>query len=283
MGIFFEHDPPSLLQTDNGAEFSNKTLMARIKEPWTSTRIVHCRSRHPEDHGSLERANMDFKLMLYARLKDMKKEYNQWVCELPFIQYCKNNAHHSGIRGTPYCVHFGRAPADLSEDLTLARGYASFDPSSNTPLPSPNPLPFSHLSLLEPASGSEVDISSFPYDEVPESEYASSIVLSSQQPPLKEPSVLSTLMPTSSIPVDTNDTSYDMSVSPQIGRTITPYFDLATGISHQIVPTLSSVRLLIGASDSSPADEAYDFQYEEELQCTSCPDICLAAGCMALC
>ena len=103
-------------------------------------------------------------------------------------------------------------PADLSVNLILPKevverletedglyeilesrqviGYASFDPSSDTPLPSLNPLPFSHLSLLEPVSGSEVDISTFPYDEVPESEYASSIVLSSQQPPLKEPSVL---------------------------------------------------------------------------------------------
>ena len=143
------------------------------------------------------------------------------------------NAHHSGIRGTPYCVHFGRAPADLSVDLTLPKevverletedelyevlesrhviGYASFDPSNDTPLPSPNLLPFSHLSLLEPASGSELDIhvSFFSYDEVPESEYASSIVMSSQQPPLEEPSVLSPLIPTSSIPADTDDASYD--------------------------------------------------------------------------
>ena len=132
----------------------------------------------------------------------MKREYNQWVSELPFIQYCKNNTHHSGIRGTPYCVHFGRAPADLSVALTLPKevverletedelydilesrqviGYASFDPSSDIALPSPNPLPFSHLSLLEPASGSELDIhvTSFPYDEVLDSEYASSIVMS---------------------------------------------------------------------------------------------------------
>ena len=243
--------------------------------------------------------------MLYARLKDVKKEYNQWVSELPFIQYCKNNAHHSGIRGTPYCVHFGRAPADLSVDLILPKEVverletedelyeilesrqvienASFDPSSDIPLPSPNQLPFSHLSLLEPASGSEVDVhvSSFPYDEVPESEYASSIVLSSQQPPLKEPSVLPSLMSTSSIPADTDDTSYDMSVPPLIGSTVTPYFDLPTGISHQVVPTLPSVQLLTDASDSSPADAADDFHYEEELQCTSCPDIFLTAGCMA--
>ena len=116
-----------------------------------------------------------------------------------------------------------RAPADLSVDLTLPKevvewletedelyeilesrqmiGYASFDSSSDTPLPSPNPPPFSHLSLLEPASGSELDIhvSSLPYDELSESEYAYSIVLSSQQPPLEEPSVMSSLMPTSPI------------------------------------------------------------------------------------
>ena len=35
-----------------------------------------------------------------------------------------------------------------------------------------------------------------------------------QQPPLEEPSVLSPLIPTSSIPADTDDTSYDMSVPP---------------------------------------------------------------------
>ena len=72
-----------------------------------------------------------------------------------------------------------------------------------------------------------------------------------------------------------------MSVPPLIGSTITPYLDLPTGISHQVVPTLPSVQLLTDASDSSPADEADDLHYEEELQCTSCPNIFLTAGCMA--
>ena len=88
-------------------------------------------------------------------------------------------------------------------------------------------------------------------------------------------------MPPSSIPADTDDTSYEMSVPSLIGSTITPYFDLPTGISHQVVPTLPSVQLLTDASDSSLADEADDFHYEEELQCTSCPDIFLTAGCVA--
>ena len=77
VNIFFEHGPPSLLQTDNGAEFSNKLLMARIKQLWTGTVIVHGRPRHPQDQGSVERANGDFKNMLYARLRDVKKELNQ--------------------------------------------------------------------------------------------------------------------------------------------------------------------------------------------------------------
>ena len=34
---------------DNGTEFSNKTLMARINELWKGTKIVYGRPRHPQD------------------------------------------------------------------------------------------------------------------------------------------------------------------------------------------------------------------------------------------
>ena len=66
VSIFFEHGPPSILHTDNGMELSNKTLMASINELWKGTKIVHGRPRHPQDQGSVERANGDFKNMLYA-------------------------------------------------------------------------------------------------------------------------------------------------------------------------------------------------------------------------
>ena len=49
VNIFFEYGPPSLLQTDNGAEFSNKALVVMIKQLWTGTVIVHGRPRHPQD------------------------------------------------------------------------------------------------------------------------------------------------------------------------------------------------------------------------------------------
>ena len=41
----------------------------------------------------MERANGDFKNMLYAQLKDVKKELNQWVSEFPHVQYYRNNGH----------------------------------------------------------------------------------------------------------------------------------------------------------------------------------------------
>ena len=59
--------------------------------------------------------------MLYARLRDVKKELNQWVGELPYVQYSKNNAYYSGTRTTPYRVYFGRAPTDLIVDMTLPK------------------------------------------------------------------------------------------------------------------------------------------------------------------
>ena len=145
-------------------------------------------------------------------------------------------------------------------------------------------LPFSHLSLQEPASiGAELGgpVSSFTYDEVPESEYTSSNGMSSQQPPLEEPSILSPLLPSSSLPAETDDNSYDIPVPPLIGSKFTPYFDLATGTTHQVAPALPSVQLHTETSDFSPEDRSDDTQYEEEHQCTSCPDMCLPANCMA--
>ena len=47
--------------------------MARINELWKATKIVYDRPRHPQDQGSVERANGDFKNMLYTWLRDVKK------------------------------------------------------------------------------------------------------------------------------------------------------------------------------------------------------------------
>ena len=111
--IFCEHGHPHILHTDNGAEFSNKTLLAILHMLWSSTSIVHVRPRHPEDQGSVERANADFKKLLYARLKDEIKEHNQWVSVLHYVQNSKNISHHRDINATPYSVHLGLPPISV--------------------------------------------------------------------------------------------------------------------------------------------------------------------------
>ena len=61
-----------------------------------------------------------------------------------------------------------------------------------------------------------------------------------------------------------DDNSYDIPVPPLIGSKFTPYFDLATGTTHQVATALPSVQLHTEASDFSPEDRNDDIQYEEE-------------------
>ena len=120
--------PPHILHTDNGAEFSNKTLLAILHKLWSSTCIVHGRPRHPEDQGSVERANADFKNLLYACLKDENKPREVVL------------------------------PLETEDQLEQALGsrqmieYASQDAATPTAPPSPTPITLSHLSLQESAS-----------------------------------------------------------------------------------------------------------------------------------
>ena len=93
---------------------------------------------------------------------------------LHYVQYSKNISHHWGINATPYSVHFGRTPPDISVDMSLPREaglpletedqleqalgsrqvieYASQDAATPTALPSATPIQLSHLSLQESAS-----------------------------------------------------------------------------------------------------------------------------------
>ena len=166
VSIFFEHDSPSILHTDNSTELSKKTLMVRINELWKGTLIVHGRPRHPQDQGSVERAKGDFKNMLHARFREVKKECSQW-------------AFHSGIICTPFSVYFGsnrrtllqvwswpvrlrqawrrRINLDEVPECRQVSEFVPFTSSAATPPISITPLYISHLSLQEQASEAEVD------------------------------------------------------------------------------------------------------------------------------
>ena len=124
ISIFCEHGAPHIFQTDNGREFTNNMLNTALLTQWKSTRFVHGRPRKSTDQGCIERANQDVEKLLFARLKSLKKPMDRWVSELKYVQYTKNTVKHSALGRSPFEVHFGRSPPDLSVDLMLPQEQA---------------------------------------------------------------------------------------------------------------------------------------------------------------
>jgi hypothetical protein len=73
---------------------------------WPDCSIGHGKPRHPQSQGSVERGNADIKdmLVIWMRENNCKK----WNIGLKFVQFDKNNSHHSaGINRSPYKSLFG--------------------------------------------------------------------------------------------------------------------------------------------------------------------------------
>ena len=114
ISIFCEHGAPHIFQTANGGEFTNQMLNTALLTEWKSTRFVHGRPRKSTYQGSIERANSDVERLLFPRFRSLKKPMDQWVSELKYVQYTKNNVKHSALGRTPFEIHFGKTPPDLS-------------------------------------------------------------------------------------------------------------------------------------------------------------------------
>lgn len=107
MDIFLLLGAPSILQSDNGAEFT-ASIITELKLMWPDLLIVHGKPRHPQSQGSVERLNSDVKNMLIAWMNDNKS--NEWQIGLKFVQFSKNASPHSAIQQTPYKALFGCDP-----------------------------------------------------------------------------------------------------------------------------------------------------------------------------
>lgn len=95
---------PSILQSDNGREFSNN-IISNLKDMWPELKIVHGKPRHSQSQGSVERANQDVENMLTTWMQTENNSH--WSQGLRFIQLMKNRALHSGIKMSPYEALFG--------------------------------------------------------------------------------------------------------------------------------------------------------------------------------
>ena len=104
MDIFLLMGAPTILQSDNGSEFTSQVI-SELKDLWPDLTIVHGKPRHPQSQGSVERANGDIKDMLVAWMSENNTQ--DWTIGIKFVQFQKNTAHHAGIKCSPYSALFG--------------------------------------------------------------------------------------------------------------------------------------------------------------------------------
>jgi hypothetical protein len=104
LDIFLLFGVPHILQSDNCREFT-ANVIKKLKDLWPHCCIVHGKPRHSQSQGSVERDNADIKDMLIIWMRENNSF--SWKVGLEFVQFNKNNSHHSGINRTPYKAMFG--------------------------------------------------------------------------------------------------------------------------------------------------------------------------------
>ena len=78
--IFCLQGAPSILQSDNGREFTNK-LIQNVLELWPECHLVHGKPCHSQSQGSVERANRDVEgiLACWQKInKCTKSDFARW-------------------------------------------------------------------------------------------------------------------------------------------------------------------------------------------------------------
>ncbi|KRX30422.1 KRAB-A domain-containing protein 2, partial [Trichinella murrelli] len=105
--IFLTFGAPSILQSDNGQEFSY-VIIAELKTCWPELKLVTGRPRHPQSQGAVERLNgvVQDKLAIWMRENGCKR----WSMGLKFVQWQINVSIHETTGQSPFKVTFGEEP-----------------------------------------------------------------------------------------------------------------------------------------------------------------------------
>ncbi|XP_070182237.1 KRAB-A domain-containing protein 2-like [Littorina saxatilis] len=119
LDIFLAFGAPSILQSDNGAEFT-ASIITEVAQLWPDLKIVHGKPRQPQSQGSVERANSDIKDMLVAWMSENKT--TNWTAGIKFVQFRKNTSHHAGIGRSPFKALFGTEAKIGLRSTTLPDG-----------------------------------------------------------------------------------------------------------------------------------------------------------------
>lgn len=88
--LFTAFGPPTILQTDNGKEFT-ANIIRKLTEMWPTIRIINGRPRHPQSQGLIERANDVLQQKLSKWMED--KGTNNWSHGLYWVT-CKKHCFY---------------------------------------------------------------------------------------------------------------------------------------------------------------------------------------------
>ncbi len=112
LNIFTKQGPPSILQVDNGGEFSGSAtdhvgrrmmlddefinaVISKIKQFWPEYQLVRGSPKHSESNGGVERVNLTIQKNLGAWMKENNKS-TQWSIGCKIAQWRYNTqVHHT--------------------------------------------------------------------------------------------------------------------------------------------------------------------------------------------
>ena len=138
--IFTETGPPSILQTDNGGEFSNHAhdhvgrrlvledeiidlVIKELKNLWPECQMVRGSPRHSESKGGVERVNQTVQKKLSGWMKTNKTTHWSVGCKL--VQWRVNTQYHRTLKDTPYRLMYGMNPRVGISNLPISQNILS--------------------------------------------------------------------------------------------------------------------------------------------------------------
>jgi hypothetical protein len=131
--IFTETGPPSVLQTDNGGEFSNHAhdyvgrrlvledefidlVILELKNLWPECQMVRGSPR-------VERVNQTVQRKFGGWMKTNKTDH--WSVGCKIVQWRVNTQYHRALKDTPYCLVYGMNPRVGISNLPISQSILS--------------------------------------------------------------------------------------------------------------------------------------------------------------
>jgi hypothetical protein len=123
--IFTKQGPPSILQSNNGGEFSNHAhdhvgrrmvledkfidlVIKELKNLWPKCQMVRGSPQHSESNGGIERVNQAVQKKLGGWMKTNNSQH--WLIGCKIVQWRINTQVHQTIKDTPYHLTYGQHP-----------------------------------------------------------------------------------------------------------------------------------------------------------------------------